>query len=147
MQRGGATTQEVISLSSYLSCSPAAGFILKGEGQGLSSLLAVVGAKLARWAWSLTTGTRAGLGGQTQADTWFISVSFFWGILGCIVSWLTWAEGLQEERGGGRLRLAAAGEWAWRQLEGAQLGPCFLTSQPGQQINESFLYFLCIFTL
>lgn len=43
-------------------------------------------------------------------------------------------------RGGGRLRLAAVGEWAWLQMEGAQLGPCFLASQPKAQNALMSLY-------
>lgn len=35
----------------YLSWRPAAGFILKGEGQGFSSLLAVTGETLVSWVW------------------------------------------------------------------------------------------------
>lgn len=41
-------------------------------------------------------------------------------------------------QGGGRLRLAAAGQRAWLQLEGAQLGPCFLMSQP-EQPNDALM--------
>lgn len=46
---------------------------------------------------------------------------------------LTWAEEKQEEQGGGRLRLTAAGGWAWLQLAGAQLGPCFLMMETEEQ--------------
>lgn len=47
---------------SHLSWRPAAAFILKGEGQGFSSLLAGTGATLARGAWpSLPVRTGVGL--------------------------------------------------------------------------------------
>ncbi len=61
------------------------------------------------------------------------------------VSWLTLAEGRQEEQGGGRLRLAAAGEWAWLKLEGAQLGPCFLTSQPAEKKHSVMGHYFVLY--
>lgn len=58
----------VSELPAHLSCSPAAGFILKGEGHGLSSLLAVTGATLAKgagpWPLLLLLTTGAGLRGE-----------------------------------------------------------------------------------